>query len=70
MQKTNQEKSQGRIEEKLENIESDIACLKEDVKELRGSVTSINNKFVVLAVLFTVAVIERLPSLLSFILAN
>ena len=70
MQKTNQDRFHGRIEIKLENIEGDIACLKEDVKELRGSVNSINSKFVILAILFTVAVIERLPNLLSFVLAQ
>jgi hypothetical protein len=70
MSKTNTDRFHGKIEVKLENIESDVACLKEDVKELRNSVNSINNKFVILAVLFTVAVIERLPSLLSFVLAQ
>ena len=67
---TNQEKSQGRIEVKLEGIECDISELKADVKELRQIINSFNNKFVILVVLFTVAVIERLPNLLSFVLAN
>ena len=69
MAKTNTDRFHGRVESKLESIECDVSELKESVKELRSSVSSLNNKFLILAILLTVAVIERLPNLVGMVLA-
>ena len=53
----------GTTKEAIRDIREDISLLKSEVK-------SINNKLIVVFILLAVAVIERLPTLISLVLAR
>lgn len=47
-----------------------IVDIRKDIDEIKGDVKSMNKRILILFILLTVAIIERLPSLISLALAR